>query len=129
MCSNEYDSFNLMIDACAAAPNLLVVCYEDLIRSLEEQIRRIAEFLQFDLSLEVVSQIVRQTKFEAMKNNPAANMHWLDKFRDDKTDTFIRKGVIGDWKNHFTKEQSARMDDMIAQRIRMDCGVHFDFGD
>ena len=113
----------------AAAPNILIVCYEELIKSLEQQVRRISDFLQYELSSEVVSQIVHQTKFEAMKSNPAANMHWLDKFRDDKTDSFIRKGVIGDWKNHFTKEQSARMDEMIAKKIHTDWDLQFDFGD
>ena len=100
-----------------------------MIKSLEKQIRRISDFLEMDVSSEVVSQIASQTRFEAMKKNPAANMHWLDKFRDDKTDSFIRKGVIGDWKNHFTKEQSARMDEMIAKKVHSDCGLEFDFGD
>ena len=114
---------------CAAAPNVLIVCYEDLIKSLKQQIMRISDFLEYDLNLEVVSQIVHQTRFEAMKSNPAANMHWLDKFRHDKTDSFIRKGIIGDWKSHFTKEQSARMDEMIAQKVHTDWGLQFDFGD
>ena len=105
------------------------MCYEDLIKSLEQQIWRISDFLQFDLSLDVVSRIVQQTRFEAMKSNPAANMHWLDKFRDDKTQSFIRKGVIGDWKNHFTKEQSAMMDEMIAKKMHTNCDLQFVFGD
>ena len=100
-----------------------------MIKSLEQQIRRISDFLGLNVSSEVLSQIASQTKFEAMKKNPAANMHWVDKFRDDKTDSFIRKGIIGDWKNHFTKEQSAKMDEMIAKKVDSDCGLKFDFGD
>ena len=40
-----------------------------------------------------------------------------------------REGKVGDWRNHFTEEQSARLDALIAERIPSDCGLVFDFGD
>ena len=111
------------------APNLLIVCYEEIHKDPHKQIRRIAEFLGVDLTPELVDSIAEQTLFKNMKKNPAANMHWTDRYREDEHGKFMRKGKVGDWRNHFTEEQSARMDALIAERIPSDCGLVFDFGD
>lgn len=30
----------------------------------------------------------------------------------------VRKGIVGDWRSHFSKEQSERMDQMFAERTK-----------
>ena len=48
-------------------------------------------------------------------------------FKDEEGKaTFIRKGIIGDWKNHFTAEQSARMEAVCAERFK-DTGLEFEY--
>ena len=50
-------------------------------------------------------------------------MSWLGpkQFKDEEGKAmFIRKGIIGDWKNHFTAEQSARIDAVCAERIEFE---------
>ena len=88
-----------------------------------------AKFLGHDLSAEVLDKIADQVEFKNMKKVSNVNMSWLDQFRSDKTLTFMRKGIIGDWKSHFTKEQSAELDAQIAEKIPKTCGLVFDFGD
>ena len=40
----------------------------------------------------------------------------------------MRKGVIGDWRNLFTLEQSAYVDSQVA-KILKPTGIVFDYGD
>ena len=30
----------------------------------------------------------------------------------------MRKGVVGDWKNHFTEEQAKRYDQLVAEKLK-----------
>ena len=53
----------------------------------------------------------------------------MDKYRQDGRNTsFMRKGSVGDWRNHFTDEQSARMDTEITRKLS-GSGLQFDFGE
>ena len=64
-----------------------------------------------------------------MKNDATVNLSWLGpkQFKDEEGKaTFIRKGVIGDWKNHFTAEQSARIEAVCAERFK-DTGIEFEY--
>ena len=107
---------------------MLILNYETMHKNLESEVKRIADFLEKGLSPEQISSIAEQTKFSSMKTNPAANMSWIDAHRADKTNTFMRKGKIGDWKNHFTEEQSAKLDALYAKKLQ-GTGLTFDYGD
>ena len=97
-------------------------------RDLKTVVSRIATFLGYNLSDEVVKMIVEQTTFEKMKENPSANQSWMNEYVKDKSFKFMRKGVIGDWRNYFTDELSARMDTLIAEKVGS-TGIVFDYGD
>ncbi|CAF4686880.1 unnamed protein product, partial [Rotaria magnacalcarata] len=53
-----------------------------------------------------------------MKKNPKVNYNW---FREwgfvNKSFSFLRKGEIGDWLNHFDAEQSKSCDKMVSTRL------------
>ena len=104
------------------------MCYEDLVKDSKTGIEKIAKFLGVDLTAEVVDNIANQIQFENMKKVSHVNMSWTEKFRDDRS-SFMRKGIVGDWKNLFTKEQSDRVDAEIARKIPKESGLVFDFGD
>ena len=97
-------------------------------RDLKTVVSRIATFLGYNLSDEVVKMIVEQTTFGKMKENPSANQSWMNEYVKDKSFKFMRKGVIGDWRNYFTDELSARMDTLIAEKVGS-TGIVFDYGD
>lgn len=97
-------------------------------KDLEGEVKRIAEFLQRDISPEQISSIAEQTRFDNMKANPAANMAWSDTYRADKNQAFMCKGKIGDWRNYFTKEQSARLDAVLAKKLP-GTGLEFEYGE
>ena len=50
-----------------------------------------------------------------MKTNPAANLSWSHEYHKAGSAPFMRKGVIGDWKNHFSAEQSVKIDELVSQ--------------
>lgn len=108
-------------------PNIFVVSYESLKREPSKLINKIAKFLGYDLTEDAIARIVEATSFDKMKENPSANNSWMNEYRREGA-PFMRKGIIGDWKNLFSKDQSAQVDEMIAEKLQ-DVNVTFDFGD
>ncbi|XP_035982215.1 sulfotransferase 6B1 [Fundulus heteroclitus] len=91
-------------------PNVLVVTYEDLKQDLSAGIHQISSFLGFSLTDAQVQQIAAASTFSAMKES-AANSH------GNMGNVIFRKGEVGDWKNHFTTEQSGEMDEAFNKQL------------
>lgn len=56
-------------------------------------------------------------------NVPEGLKHVIENLKDSKKSfdnipNMIRKGIIGDWKNHFTEEQTQRMDEIFFERTK-----------
>ena len=68
----------------------------------------------------MVEEIAHRATFEDMKNDSTANYDWMKKFniRRPNEGDFMRKGVVGDWKNHFTPEQIARLDVVYEMKLK-----------
>ena len=76
----------------------LIVRYEEMLRDAERVMTALAEHFELDSSPETVRRIVEQQRFERL----AAGRHR----GQERSGSFFRKGVAGDWKNHFTPELS-----------------------
>ena len=63
-----------------------------------------------------VEKLADHVQFDKMKKNPMANPTANLVLPPGKTD-FMRRGVVGDWVNHFTTEQSAQWDQWIEENI------------
>ena len=65
----------------------------------------------------MINKIADQT-FEKMRVNPGTNytISWATHRRDPDAPLFVRMGMVGDWRNCFTAEQSASLDEKITQR-------------
>ncbi|CAL4160489.1 unnamed protein product, partial [Meganyctiphanes norvegica] len=85
-------------------PNILFITYEDLQNKPTDVIREIAEFLGLSVTEEDIRLVAYSTSFNKMASNPSTNYeHWKDiGFIDKDRGAFMRKGKIGDWKNHFS---------------------------
>ena len=68
-----------------------VVYYEELQRDLPGEIQRLASFLGVSLPPAKLERIVRAVSFDAMK-------------RSGDMSVVMRKGGVGDWKNHLSQE-------------------------
>ena len=98
--------------------NVLFLKYEDMKRDLHGAVSQIAAFLEAKLTSDTIKKIAEATRFEQMKDDDTANYSW-SKFRQKEgAPKFMRKGVVGDWKNFLSAEQSAEMDAICAERLK-----------
>lgn len=69
--------------------------YEDLVADHGSFIRRIFDHCEVRLPEERVAQLIRNRSFQAMTGRAQGQ---------ESTDAHYRRGVSGDWRNHFTPE-------------------------
>jgi hypothetical protein len=68
--------------------------YEDLLDDTEGAFRRVASHFGLDASPPTIERIVAENRFEAMSDGRSRGQ--------GNEGSFVRKGVSGDWKTHFT---------------------------
>ncbi|XP_064484684.1 sulfotransferase 1B1-like [Ornithodoros turicata] len=98
---------------------VMVVSFEELKIDLSGMVRRISQFLGKPLGADAIAAVANHCSFDQMKNNNMVNREVLpitDLF-DMSQSKFMRKGIIGDWKNYFTPEQSKAFDELYAERM------------
>ncbi|XP_026701448.1 sulfotransferase 6B1-like [Athene cunicularia] len=82
---------------------IMIISYEELKEDQVLGMKRIAAFFEFSLCEEDFPRIAKKTTFQAMKEN-SKETH--GKFGD----ILFRKGVVGNWKDLFSKVQNEEMD-------------------
>ncbi|XP_072135457.1 amine sulfotransferase [Mobula birostris] len=95
--------------------NFLLITYEELKKDLRATVQKICNFVGRQLDDEQLENVIKYSSFNLMKTNPMANYEGIPK---KQMGTFLRKGVIGDWKNHFTVAQSEMFDKVFQERMK-----------
>ncbi|KAG7269537.1 hypothetical protein CRUP_025261, partial [Coryphaenoides rupestris] len=107
--------------------NILYLFFEDMKENPAREIRRIAKFLGHHLSEDIVNNIVQLTTFDAMQKNPMANYSSIpETIFNRKVSDFLRKGEVGDWKNHLSPEENAAFEQHY-QETMSGCEIPFRF--
>ena len=110
-------------------PNILFLTYEDMKLQPSQNVERIAKFIGVEPSRDLVALVTEKTSFQNMKTDQTANHRWLEEklLMPGSEGSYIRKGVIGDWKNHFTVEQNEQFEKMYLDKME-GSGLEFNFG-
>ncbi|XP_027026370.1 sulfotransferase 2B1-like isoform X2 [Tachysurus fulvidraco] len=83
---------------------ILYITYEEMIQQLSE---------------EALKRITEQCQFKTMKQNNMSNYSLVpQKIMDNSKSSFLRKGIAGDWKNHFSPEYEAKFNAFISGELK-----------
>lgn len=95
--------------------NVCFVTFEDMKNDLPAVLRKVSKFLEKPLNEEQIKILAEHLSFDKMKTNKAVNKEeTLEACREkgvaktDKDAKFMRKGQVGDWRNHFTPQLEER---------------------
>ena len=94
---------------------ILCLSYEEMKRDIRDVITRIASFLERPITEEMVGRIADATTMANMKKNTYSDISavWEDLEGAEPTKTFYRKGIVGDWKTHFTEDMTTRLEKQL----------------
>ena len=105
-------------------PNVKFLWFEDMKRDQKAAIKSLCDFLEHPLSEDQVDMLENYISFDNMKKNsnatPVAGIQMPGEF--------LRKGKVGDWKNHFNAEMLERWETWIEENIA-NTGLEFVEGD
>jgi hypothetical protein len=99
--------------------NVLFVTYEGMLADPRAAIERVAEFLGHPAArvardAALLERIVEQSSFRSMRENQG---RWSSE-RPVDMPAFVRKGIVGDWQNHFSPAQARRLLERFQRRTR-----------
>ncbi|XP_061675991.1 sulfotransferase family 2, cytosolic sulfotransferase 3 [Syngnathoides biaculeatus] len=100
---------------------IMYITYEEMIQDLPAAVRLISNFLGKNLSDQIIEKIAHHSSFKSMQANIMSNFSLVPKiYMDSDKSQFLRKGVVGDWKQHFTSEQLVHFSSVISKELEGD---------
>ncbi|XP_011702933.1 PREDICTED: sulfotransferase 1 family member D1-like [Wasmannia auropunctata] len=96
--------------------NMMFLFYEDLIKDLPGNIRKIAAFFDKTYSDEQIAKLVEHLKIENFRKNPMVNQPSPDNVM--QSEIFIRQGITGRGKEMFTPEIEERFNQWITNNLK-----------
>ncbi|XP_078019662.1 sulfotransferase 2B1-like [Epinephelus lanceolatus] len=99
--------------------HIMYISYEEMIMDLKDSVARIAQFLQKSLDTEVIEKIADRCLFKNMKKNNMSNYKSVPREQMDQTKfDFLRKGIVGDWKNQLTVAEAEYFDAVYKDKMK-----------
>ncbi|EGW09291.1 Bile salt sulfotransferase 2 [Cricetulus griseus] len=80
-------------------------------------IEKICDFLGKKLEPEELDMVLKYSSFQAMKENKMSNFSLITDDLVTNGLVLMRKGITGDWKNHFTEAQAEAFDKVFQEKM------------
>ncbi|XP_063054320.1 sulfotransferase 2B1-like [Engraulis encrasicolus] len=104
---------------------ILHITYDEMVQDLKGAVKRFSDFLGCEMSEETLQKVASHCSFNSMKTNSMSNYSMVpQEVMDTNKSAFLRKGISGDWKNHFTPEQESKFSTAIMKELG---GSHIKF--
>jgi len=84
--------------------------YENLVEDPQSGTRRLLQFLGADSSGRLVTDCVSSAEFQLLSNGRRPG--------DEDTKSFFRKGVVGDWSNHFSRSLTTEFNQIAGETLK-----------
>ncbi|XP_076859269.1 cytosolic sulfotransferase 3-like [Brachyhypopomus gauderio] len=97
--------------------NIHYIFFEDMVEDTGREVERLCSFLGLSTPSEEKERITKSVHFDSMKQNNMTN-YSTNPVMDFKISPFMRKGKVGDWKNHFTVAQNEQFDEHYKQKMK-----------
>ncbi|KAM4612486.1 sulfotransferase 1A1-like [Discoglossus pictus] len=105
--------------------DLFYITYEDMKKDLRRSVKRLCGFLGCPMYSAEVDKVEQHCQFPVMSQNMMVNYTLIPcEILDHNQSKFMRKGVVGDWQQHFTEEQNAKFDKVFKENM-LDCDLQF----
>ncbi|XP_033483825.2 cytosolic sulfotransferase 3-like isoform X1 [Epinephelus lanceolatus] len=111
-----YDHVNNWWKKKQSYPKMHFMFYEDLIEDTGREVDKLCSFLGLSRSDEEKKRVTGGSQFDNMKKDDMANYSTIA-LMDFKISHFMRKGKVGDWKNHFTVSQNEEFDEDYKKKM------------
>ncbi|XP_018605284.2 cytosolic sulfotransferase 1-like isoform X2 [Scleropages formosus] len=112
-----YDHVQGWWDKSKSYSRIHYVFFEDMKEDAAREISRLCSFLGLSPAETQKQEVLRKTGFDEMKKNFADEISKIKIF-DESISPFMRKGAVGDWKNHFTAAQNEAFDEEYRKKMK-----------
>ncbi|KAL6426788.1 hypothetical protein ACFW04_009252 [Cataglyphis niger] len=97
-------------------PNILFLFYEDLIKNLVENIKKVATFFGKTYNNEEIAKLAEHLNIENFRKNSMVNQGAPG--QKIKPESFIRQGKTNNWKEIFTPELEKKFNEWIVDNLK-----------
>ena len=111
-------SYSQFLDSWLGRSGACVVRYEDFLEDAEAQLIRVVRFLGRPVDLHEIRSAVSENSFE----NTTRRLYGIERPTGVEDNTrFVRKGIGGDWKNHFNERSCQLIEKFEGSSLRRLC--------
>lgn len=108
--------------------NVLFVHYNDLLRDLQGEIRRIARFLEITCTDQTIADVADGVTFAAIKQHAGQLLPFAEQVWKGGSTAFIFKGTNGRWQEVLAPEELALYTKMVAKVLEPACARWLEHG-
>ena len=102
-------------------PNIYLVHFSDLLKDLEGEMRKVADFLDITVDEALWPSLVEQATFDNMKNNAVELLPGVDKIFAGGAKAFVNKGTNGRWRDVLTADELKESAAAVEHALSPDC--------